>query len=446
MSDTTTRDDFLRCAAPYQAKLTALQSKQFSDTLDDHGHQYIDLVLEGGGTLGIALLGYIHALESVGLRFIGIGGTSAGAISALALAAAARPAESRLDALMDLLANMPMRSFVDGKSDGDDDAIEALEAWLQHRNAFVKTWKTAQVVDNLTSIHALNRGKKFHDWMTQLLQGFNGGRPMTVAALREKMTDLPPLWVSDSAQESDFAHLPVIPYVKTADGRKQLQVNRKKHQLCVIAADISTETKVEFPKMAPLYWPDAEQVDVADFARASMSIPGFFESFQLQPLPTEVARPRWEEALPHRPAHSFKGDFLPKRHHFVDGGVLSNFPINAFHNTSRVPLRPTFGVKLQWDVYQHEIKSLIDVFLQTFNSARHALDNDFICQNPDFKHLVSFIDTKDISWLDFGMSKATKLELFEMGLKTGIEFLENFDWADYKFIRRKLVEANLIRT
>lgn len=446
MSDITTREDFLRCAAPYQAQLAALQSKQFSDTLDDQGHQYIDLVLEGGGTLGIALLGYIHALESVGLRFIGIGGTSAGAISAIALAAAARPAESRLDALMDLLANMPMRSFVDGKSDNDSDAIEALEAWLQHRNAFVKTWKTAQVVDNLTSIHALNRGKTFHDWMSQLLQGFNEGRPMTVAALREKMTDLPPLWVSDSALESDFNHLPVIPYVKAADGRKQLQVNRKRHQLCVIAADISTETKVEFPKMAPLYWEDADQVDVADFARASMSIPGFFESFQLAPLPVDVARPRWEETLPHRPAHSFEGDFLPKRHHFVDGGVLSNFPINAFHNTTRVPLRPTFGVKLQWDVYQHDIKSLIDVFMQTFNSARHALDNDFISQNPDFKHLVAFIDTKQISWLDFGMSRDTKLQLFEMGLKAGIAFMEKFDWADYKFIRRKLVEANLIRS
>lgn len=444
-AETTTREDFLQCAAPYRTRLEALKTKQFSDTLDDQGHQYIDLVLEGGGTLGIALLGYIHALEAVGLRFIGIGGTSAGAISAIALAAAAKPAESRLDPLMDMLANMPMRSFVDGKSDGDTDAVEALEAWLQHRNAFIKTWKTAQVVDNLTSIHALNRGKVFREWMSHLLMRFNQGQPMSVAALRERMTDVPALWVSDSALESDFDHLPVVPYTKTDDGRKQLRFNRSKHQLCVISADISTETKVEFPRMANLYWQDAEQVDVADFARASMSIPGFFESFQLTPLPLDVARPRWEATLSHRPCESFAGNFLPSKHHFVDGGVLSNFPINAFHNTTRVPLRPTFGVKLQWDVYQHEIKSLIDVFLQTFNSARHALDNDFISQNPDFKHLVAFIDTKKISWLDFGMAKATKLELFEMGLKTAIEFLEGFDWENYKFIRRKLVEANLIR-
>jgi NTE family protein len=445
MTDTT-RDDFLRCAAPYQARLNALHNKRFSDTVDDQGHQYIDLVLEGGGTLGIALLGYIHALESVGLRFIGIGGTSAGAISAIALAAAAKPDQSRLNPLMDVLANMPMRSFVDGRKDGDNDAVEALDAWLNDRNALIKTWKTVQVVDNLTSIHALNRGQVFLQWMRGLLKGFNQGQPMTVNALREKMTDLPPLWVSDSALESDFNRLPLLPYTKTSDGRRQLTVNRSKHPLCVISADISTETKVEFPRMTHLYWQDPEQVDVADFARASMSIPGFFETFQLEPLPLDVARPRWEEALTHRSPESFAGNFLPKRHHFVDGGVLSNFPINAFHNTTRVPLRPTFGVKLQWDVYQHEIDNLADVFVQTFNSARHALDNDFIANNPDFKNLVTFIDTKEISWLDFGMRKETKLALFEMGLKAGIEFLERFDWTDYKFIRRKLVEANLIRT
>lgn len=448
MSDTTTQDDFLQRAAPYQAKLGALKSKPFSDTLDDQGHQYIDLVLEGGGTLGIALLGYIHALESVGLRFVGIGGTSAGAVSAIALAAAAKPEQSRLAPLMDVLANMPMRSFVDGRKDGDDDAIEALDAWLNHRNAFVKTWKTAQVVDNLTSIHALNRGQVFQQWMSGLLKGFNQGQAMTVSSLREKMTDLPPLWVSDAANADDYSWLPLPaqPYTVLPNGRRQLKVNRNKHPLCVISADISTETKVEFPRMTHLYWQDPEQVDVADFVRASMSIPGFFETFQLEPLPVDVARPRWEETLTHRSPESFAGNFLPKRHHFVDGGVLSNFPINAFHNTTRVPLRPTFGVKLQWDVYQHDINNLVDVFVQTFNSARHALDNDFIAQNPDFKNLVTFIDTKEIGWLDFSMKKDTKLELFEMGLKAGIEFLERFDWADYKRIRRKLVEANLVRT
>ena len=32
-----------------------IKDKQFSDIFDDHGHQYVDLVQEGGGILGIAL-------------------------------------------------------------------------------------------------------------------------------------------------------------------------------------------------------------------------------------------------------------------------------------------------------------------------------------------------------------------------------------------------------
>lgn len=46
----------------------------------------IDLVQQGGGMWGIALLGYCYVLEKVGIRFYSHGGTSAGAINALFLA------------------------------------------------------------------------------------------------------------------------------------------------------------------------------------------------------------------------------------------------------------------------------------------------------------------------------------------------------------------------
>ncbi|MGH7505457.1 MAG: patatin-like phospholipase family protein, partial [Longimicrobiales bacterium] len=64
-----------------------LAGKEFSDILDAEGHQYVDLVLEGGGMLGIALVGYTYVLEQAGIRFLRLGGTSAGAINALLLAA-----------------------------------------------------------------------------------------------------------------------------------------------------------------------------------------------------------------------------------------------------------------------------------------------------------------------------------------------------------------------
>jgi hypothetical protein len=59
-----------------------------SDVVSDNGKlQWVDLVLAGGGMLGIALVGFVCTLEHAGIRFRSIGGTSAGAINAMAIAA-----------------------------------------------------------------------------------------------------------------------------------------------------------------------------------------------------------------------------------------------------------------------------------------------------------------------------------------------------------------------
>lgn len=438
-----TAADFLNHIRDLDGRIQALRQGEYSDLVDADGHQYIDLVMEGGGTLGLALLGYLHVLETAGLRFIGIGGTSAGAISAIALASANTPAQPRVARLIEALANMPMAEFVDGRKEGDTDAMEALQAWLDgEASTWRKVWKTTQVLDNLGEIHALNRGVVFQRWMDQLLRGMNQGQPMTVAALRERMNTLPPLRVRDTADADDFKRLPQnAPLWEDIKGVRHYLVRKQRDQLCVVAADISTETKVHLPQMAELYWPQPDAVNVADFARASMSIPGFFATFQVKSLPaTEATRGLWKQHTSW-PERCYQGAFLPETHHFVDGGVLSNFPIDAFHNTHRVPLRPTLGVKLQWDEHNIAIKGLPGVIGGAFNTARHAMDNEFIKKNPDYKRLVGYIDTGAISWLDFGMARETKLQLFRLGTEAAIDFLQNFDWADYKRVRRTLVEA-----
>lgn len=82
----------------------------------------------GGGVLGIALVGYIYALESIGVRFLSIGGTSAGSIVALMLAAIGRPNEAKANQIIQLIADMPLASFVDG----DQDAKDFID-WLVNR-------------------------------------------------------------------------------------------------------------------------------------------------------------------------------------------------------------------------------------------------------------------------------------------------------------------------
>jgi len=69
----------------------------------------------------------ILALEQAGIRFLSIGGTSAGSIVALLTAAAGKPHEARIEKLIEVMADMPIDSF----QDGDGDAREFID-WLKN--------------------------------------------------------------------------------------------------------------------------------------------------------------------------------------------------------------------------------------------------------------------------------------------------------------------------
>lgn len=69
---------------------------------------------------------------------------------------------------------------------------------------------------------------------------------------------------------------------------------------------------------------------------------------------------------------------------FVDGGVLSNFPINEFHVRGSIPHRPTFGVKLGAEGRVQRIDNLFSFLGGIFNSARRVLDYDFLRRNEDY--------------------------------------------------------------
>lgn len=108
-------NSYLKEVEEIKNKTTALSNKEFSDTIDENGHQYVDLVMEGGGVLGLALVGYIYILEKAGIRFIGIAGTSAGSIAALLLSAVDIPEKEKSEQLINMIANMPINTFIDGK-------------------------------------------------------------------------------------------------------------------------------------------------------------------------------------------------------------------------------------------------------------------------------------------------------------------------------------------
>lgn len=392
-------------------KKEGIPRKVFSDVVDDDGHQYVELVMEGGGVLGVALIGYNYVLEQMGLRFFSLAGTSAGSINALLLAALGDISQPKAERLVEILANKNLMEFVDG----DNDAQNFVKALVRGDSMMKMIWKGAQVIDNLRNDIGLNPGDDFLQWMTGIL---HDNDISTVADLQQQFGQIPPSLKIRSGVD------------KTISGLNP--------RFAVIAADLSTETKVDFPRMTPLYWEHPEEVNPAIFVRASMSVPYFFRPLTIANCPEgPQALTNWENLA------SFHGD-PPKTAYFVDGGILSNFPVDIFHKQNVVPRLPTFGVRLGIDRnVANQITGPGNLFGAMFNSIRHLHDYDFILRNPDYKMLLEKIDIGDHNWLNFAMDEESKIDLFVRGAKAAAAFVRRFDWDKYKQVRLALRNSAL---
>ena len=343
-------------------------SLKISDVVDEEGHQYIDLVQEGGGVLGIALLGYTYVLEKMGIRFLNIGGTSAGAINALLLAASGKPEEAKTEKIIEIVSQKNIADFMDG----DEDALEFIQTILSKEPSKLELlYHGLQVMDNFSQDLGLNLGESFLTWLTGVLEDFE---VHDTAKLEKRMNELSPTiqFRKDSKDIHSF------------EGRKIAA------ELAIIAAELATETKVIFPRMRNLFFKNIDEPNPAKYVRASMSIPLFFKPYEVTNLPTdEEAIIRWNRIGKHRGA-------IPEKAIFVDGGIMSNFPIDIFHLKGSIPSRPTFGVKLGLErVKTNEINNVGELLYACFDSARNLRDFEFIKENMDFQRLVAYIDIQD---------------------------------------------------
>jgi NTE family protein len=383
-----------------------INEKQFSDVLDSNGNQYVELVQEGGGVLGVALIGYTYVLEQMGIRFLSLAGTSAGSINAMLLAGLGDASKPKSDKVIEVLVNKNLYDFVDGNKDSK----EFIKALVDKAGRAKLIWKGWQVIDEVFEDLGLNPGNDFLEWLMKFLKknGIN----------------------SQADLESTFGKLPsnlvIRPGIdKTIDGLKP--------KVAIIAADLTTETKVEFPRLSSLYWSQPEKVNPAYYVRASMSIPYFFSPLRITDVPQgQIAKNLWSEEV------HYDGD-VPKEVFMVDGGIMSNFPIDVFHKKNSVPRLPTFGVRLGVDRNTaNKISSPLNLFGAMFNSLRHLHDYDFILRNPDYRMLISKIDIGDHDWLNFGIEDKAKVDLFRRGAEAASLFLRDFNWGEYKKIRAQM--------
>ncbi|KXP01515.1 patatin-like phospholipase family protein [Tsukamurella pseudospumae] len=188
------------------------------------GHpRNVDLVLEGGGIRGIALLGAITELSAAGYRFPRIGGTSCGAVVG-ALVAAYQRAGRPIEDLVDAMHEVDYRRFADES---------------RAQRAFGPLGDGAAVL-----LHdGMHSGDHLLDWLTPLLA---------------------------DAGVRTFEDLRIVddPGCGLADYQR--------YSLVVNVSDVSRRVLVRLPWDYDQYGLRADEQSVAAAVRASMSVPFYF--------------------------------------------------------------------------------------------------------------------------------------------------------------------------
>ena len=465
-----TLNDYESAVAPILTDLKAhFENKEFvvSDVIDGESHQYVNLVQEGGGVLGVALVGYTYVLEKMGIRFLKLAGTSAGAINTMLLASIGYRNEEKSTEALKILSSTNLFDFVDAFW-----VVKSIIAWaMKYKpkltikalfsaiglslilavvcSIFYWIYRDAPSTPALVSIlyaisgvllicsavivsyvyylyyrfkrsrFGISKGNAFLKWMQGILE--NNGIS-SLQDFREKI-------------EKTATHIQLRP--TREDHLKVTDLNQPKLEdsITIIACDITKQVKVEFPKMWRLYWDDEARVQPSAFVRSSMSVPIFFEAFQINNIPKNSVKEAWKEFFLVENLSDIPSDVQ-----FVDGGIVSNFPINVFFNPNlKTPRLPTFGIKLDDDATTiHEYETFGSFIMGMFNTVRFNYDREFLLKNRDFEKTIGRIDVRGFNWLNFNISDEEKCQLFVKGAQTAADFLKKFDWEAYKKGREQM--------
>lgn len=384
-----------------------IEGREFSDILDADGRQYVDLVLDGGGMHGIALVGYTYVLEQVGIRFLGVGGTSAGAINALLLAALDNREHARSEELLRILAEQNFYDFIDGGADGR----RLLDTALRGGSLLSVLYACMQTRETIDATWGMNPGNAVRDWLRRHLH----------AAGIDDWSDL-----RGRLEGGALVHRSGAPYLLPP--AEQL--------LGLVASEVTTATKVVLPRMASLFWDDVERVHPAEFARAALSTPFLFQPVRVRPPQDAGAAARWAQLA------GFEGA-LPQECVLVDAGASAPFPIDIFHMHDRVPAAPTFGARLVVDrSFARHPRAPLPLARAVIDAMRHRVDYDYVIRHPDYSRLVATISTHGFPWMDAALADEDRIGLFTRGAEAAAAFLRSFDWHGYKELRQHMARAH----
>jgi NTE family protein len=177
----------------------------------------------------------------------------------------------------------------------------------------------------------------------------------------------------------------------------------QRYTLVVHTSDISRGRCVRLPWDYPVYGlPDIDELPIVDAVRASMSIPFFFEPVSVK-----------------APAVTLEGvTYEAGTVTWVDGGMLSNFPVEVFDRADGAPSRwDTLGIKLsarQTTVTSaHGVSSVLSESVACLHTLLDNADRYYL--TTDKAARTVFVDNAGIKATDFRLSPDSRAELYTNG-------------------------------
>jgi NTE family protein len=165
------------------------------------------------------------------------------------------------------------------------------------------------------------------------------------------------------------------------------------YKFVAVAANITRGKLLRFPMDLTSLGIDIDSQSVARAVRASISIPFFYEPVML------------------------KSDYL------VDGGILSNYPIDTFSDDKI----PTIGIKLSAEPGAIDKPKNITgawSYASAIVGTMLSVQDQIHLNDPDAVARTIFVDTGDVMATDFGITEEDQQMLYESGKAAALKYLD----------------------
>jgi NTE family protein len=212
------------------------------------------------------------------------------------------------------------------------------------------------------------------------------------------------------------------------------------YRLVVHTSDITREQLVRLPWDYPIYGHDSDAMDVVGAVRASMSIPFFFEPVKFTANAADVDLPAPDGRTI---AQHYDGGTVT----WVDGGMLRNFPIDAFDRADGdAPRWPTIGIKLNSLQTKFPADAACEHSIAEAIRCLKTMMNEWDVYSIDATTAgrTIFIDNGGLTATDFNLTPDQQNMLFLHGVRAATQFV--IEMAQEKGIPRTAADsAALVR-